>query len=304
MPIPDFQTLMLPTLELAKDGNVHTLSEAREFLAKLFQLTEEDRNELLPSGTQRRFDNRVAWAKVYLGQAGLLASPKRAHFKITERGRELLSQKPSRIDIAALDQYEDFRKFRQGTKPEGPPVPGVGEVTVTGTPEEAMESAYASIRQSLSSDLLNKLKSATPEFFESLVVELLLKMGYGSSRAEAGRAIGKSGDEGIDGIISEDRLGLDNIYIQAKRWDGTVGRPEVQKFIGALHGKHARKGVFITTGTFSADARDYVKNIDPRIVLIDGELLTEYMIDNDLGVTTRSKYDIKRIDTDYFAEDA
>lgn len=171
------------------------------------------------------------------------------------------------------------------------------------TPEELLDQAYQSIRAELASDLLNRVKQGTPAFFESLVVELLLKMGYGRSRLDAGKAIGASGDEGIDGIISEDRLGLDEIYIQAKKWESTVGRPEIQKFVGALHGKRARKGVFITTGTFSAEAKDYVSRIDPRVVLIDGRALAEYMLDFNLGVTPKATYELKRVDTDYFSEE-
>lgn len=305
MPIPDFQSLMLPLLRLGTDGKSHSLAEVRESLAKEFALTESDRAELLPSGRQRRFDNRVAWAKVYLEQAKLFSSPKRGHFTITDRGRQVLAEGPKRIDIPFLDRFEEFREFRSAPKPvktetkESDKQP----VAVEQTPEEMLEHAYQSIRAELALEILNNLKASSPHFFEKLVVELLLKMGYGGSRLEAGAAIGGSGDEGIDGIISEDRLGLDVVYIQAKRWAGTVGRPEVQRFVGALHGKRARKGVFITTGTFSADAQAYVSHIDPRVVLIDGRQLAEYMIDLNLGVTSRATYEIKRIDSDFFAEE-
>jgi restriction system protein len=274
-------------------------------LAERFGLTQAERDELLPSGRQRRFDNRVAWAKVYLQRAGLLKGPRRAHFEITERGLQVLSGRPDRIDIALLDQFQDFREFRSAsrrvdetTEPAGAAVEPADE-----TPEERLEQAYQRIRAELTSELLARVKAGSPRFFEHLVVELLLKMGYGRNRAEAGRAIGQAGDEGIDGIISEDRLGLDTIYIQAKRWDGTVGRPEIQKFVGALHGKRARKGVFITTGAFSADAREYVSRIDPRVVLIDGRELAEYMVDLNLGVTEKASYEIKRVDSDYFVEE-
>jgi restriction system protein len=305
MAIPDFQTFMLPVLQLAADGQIHTLAEARETLANRFELTPEDRVEKLPSGRQRRFDNRVAWAKVYLERAGLLSSPRRAHFEITERGRAVLVNPPERIEIPFLDQFPEFREFRYSDKEEGraAPVAQAEPLKAAGTPEEVLEQAYQSIRAGLASELLAKVKAAPPEFFEGLVVELLLKMGYGRNRAEAGRAIGAAGDEGIDGIISEDRLGLETIYLQAKRWEGTVGRPEIQKFVGALHGKRARKGVFITTGTFSADAKDYVSHIDPRVVLIDGKQLADYLMDLGLGVTTRAVYELKRIDSDYFVEE-
>lgn len=304
MSIPDFQSLMLPLLVFAKDDETHTLGEARKHLASIFSLTHEEVEEMLPSGRQRRFDNRVAWAKVYLEQAGLLQSPKRGQFKITAEGLSFLSTNPSKINITVLDQFEKFKAFRESSKSSkvvqaaAAPAAEAAE-----TPEELLEQSFQSIQEELAGSLLEQVKSCSPSFFENLVVELLLKMGYGRNRVEAGKAIGKSGDEGIDGIISEDRLGLEAIYIQAKRWAGTVGRPEIQKFVGALHGKRARKGVFITTGTFSSDARDYVSHIDPRVVLIDGVQLAEYMIEHNLGVSVKSTYEVKRIDTDFFTEE-
>ncbi len=296
---------MLPVLELAADGKEHALAEAREILAQRFGLTDVDRAELLPSGRQRRFDNRVAWAKVHLAQAGLLSSRRRAYFEITQRGRDVLSERPQRVDINLLERFEEFRQFRGvGRKAPGDQAPQARDASgAAETPEEMLEQAHESIRAELAQELLERVKAGTPQFFENLVLELLLKMGYGRNRAEAGRAIGRSGDEGIDGIISEDRLGLETIYIQAKRWEGTVGRPEIQKFVGALHGKKARKGVFLTTGTFSADARDYVSHVDSRVVLIDGNELAGYMIDHDLGVTPRTTYAIKRVDSDYFVDE-
>jgi restriction system protein len=306
MPVPGFQEFMLPLLELAFDGQEHSLEEARNGMAVRFNLTEEDQNELLPTAKQTRFSNRVAWAKSYLQQAALLNSSRRGHFRITDRGRSVLGEKPSRIDIPFLERFAEFREFREAGKGEAsaavPPKKGTGEVEKE-TPEETLEQSYQSIRKDLASELLTKVKSSSPKFFETLVVELLLKMGYGRSRADAGKAIGASGDEGVDGIISEDRLGLDTIYIQAKRWDGTVGRPEIQKFVGALHGKRARKGVFITTGSFSLDARDYVSHIDPRVVLIDGRELADYLIDLDLGVSSKAIYAVKRLDSDFFADE-
>lgn len=303
MPIPGFQSFMLPVLEMAADGKAHTLAEAREMLVGRFKLTEADQAELLPSGRQRRFANRVAWAKVYLEQAGLVDSPKRGVFLITDRGRELLKEKPQEIDIALLDRYEEFRQFRSG-KAEDPLVPPPKSAGgPASTPEETLEAAYQTIQTQLTQELLSQVKKMSPPFFEKLVVEVLLKMGYGSSRAEAGRAIGKAGDEGIDGIISQDHLGLDMIYIQAKRWEGTVGRPEIQKFVGALHGKRAHKGVFITTGTFSVDAKDYVTQIEPKVVLIDGHDLSGYMLDLGIGVTTKESFEVKRLDQDFFTEE-
>jgi restriction system protein len=294
---------MLPLLRLAADGREHSLADARDALAAELRLSDADLQELLPSGRQGKFANRVAWAKSYLQQAGLLLSPRRAHFQIADRGRAVLETPPSRIDIKFLEQYPEFVDFRT-------PKVGISTVLVDAptalpeseTPEEALEVAHQKMRVGLASELLEKVKAASPRFFENLVVELLLKMGYGGSRHDAGEAIGRSGDEGIDGVISEDRLGLDVIYLQAKRWDATVGRPEIQRFVGALHGKRARKGVFITTSAFSADATAYAEHIDSKVVLIDGRRLAELMIDFGVGVTTSATYDVKRVDSDYFDE--
>lgn len=265
-------------------------------------LTDEDAAQLLPSGRQTVFANRMAWPKVYMQRAGLFSSAKRGHFQITDRGLAVLAEKPSRVDIKLLDRFPEFVEFR--TKKDQTNTSSDVEATeTTATPEETLESAYQRIRRDLAAELLDRVKKGSPAFFEQLVVDLLLRMGYGGSRHQAGQAIGRSGDEGIDGVISEDRLGLDAIYLQAKRWDGTVGRPEVQKFVGALHGKRAKKGVFLTTGTFSADAREYVSHIDPKVVLIDGHNLVDLMIDHDLGVASNATYHLKKIDSDYFNED-
>jgi len=298
--IPDFQTIMRPMLELAADGKEHSIGEARERLAEEFGLTDEDRKLLLPSGKQSKFTNRVAWARVYLGQAGALESPKRGHFRISDRGRQLLKDIPGRITIKDLERFPEFQKFRATTK-ESEHV--TTESSGGQTPEELLEDAYQRLRSELAAELLKRVKDSTPQFFEQLVVELLLSMGYGGSRKEAGEAIGKAGDEGIDGIINEDRLGLDVIYVQAKKWEASVGRPEIQKFVGALHGRRAKKGVFITTSSFSADAREYVEKIDPKVVLIDGEQLSHLMIDFNVAVTPSATYETKRIDSDYFNEE-
>jgi restriction system protein len=291
---------MRPLLELASDGKEHSLAEAREKLGETFLLTEDEKKALLPSGKQATFTNRVAWARVYLGQAGALESPKRGYLRITDRGRQLLKDVPERITIRDLERFPEFHKFRSGPKQPEQASPGVVEQQ---TPEETLEDAYQKLRGDLAIDLISRVKAASAEFFERLVVELLLSMGYGGSRKEAGEAIGKAGDEGIDGIINEDRLGLDAIYIQAKKWEGSVGRPEIQKFVGALHGKRAKKGVFITTSSFSADAKEYVEKIDPKVVLIDGHHLANLMIDFNVGVTSVTSYETKRIDSDYFGEE-
>src|SRR5438876_11840876 len=294
---------MRPLLELAQDGKEHTLSEARESLAAKFKLTEDDRKALLPSGRSARFNNRVAWARVCLGQAGALESPRRGSFRITDRGRELLKAVPGRITIRVLHRYPEFTEFRapRQQKEEASHVPVVADEEGQ-TPEELLENSYQQFRNEIASEFLSRVKAASPQFFERLVVELLLGMGYGGSRKEAGEAIGKAGDEGIDGIISEDRLGLDIVYLQAKKWDGTVGRPEIQKFVGALQGKRAKKGVFISTGSFSAEAAAYVEHIDPKVVLIDGKRLAQLMIDFEVGVATARAYQVKRVDSDYFEE--
>jgi len=301
MPVPDFQSLMLPLLRLSVDGQEHSLAEARDALASEFRLSDADLEEPLPSGRQSKFSNRVAWAKSYLQQAGLVVSPRRGHFQVTARGHDILKAPPARIDIKFLEQYPEFVEFRapkaeaddiSSAAPAGQPEPE--------TPEEALEAAHLKMRTGLALELLSRVKAASPQFFERLVVELLLKMGYGGSRRDAGQAIGKAGDEGIDGVISEDRLGLDVVYLQAKKWEGTVGRPEIHKFVGALHGKRAKKGVFITTSLFSAEATAYVDHIDPKVVLIDGRRLAELMMDFDVGVNTAATYSVKRVDSDYF----
>lgn len=301
MPVPDFQALMLPLLEFSSDQTEHSLSQAREFIARRFELSPDDVRHQLPSG-QTTLANRTAWAKIYLTRAGLLASPKRGHFMITERGTEVLRERPQRIDVKFLHRFPEFGEFLSRRRDTESPS-AVVSASPLETPEESLDEAYSRLREALGAELLSRIKAGSPQFFEQLVVELLLKMGYGGSRREAGEAIGRSGDEGIDGTISEDRLGLDMIYLQAKKWEGTVGRPEVQKFVGALHGKRARKGVFLTTGTFSPEARQYVAHIDPKVVLIDGEQLADLMIDFSVGVTTVATYEVKKIDSDYFAEE-
>jgi len=301
MAVPDFQSLMLPLLRYAADGNEHSIAEARSHLAREFNLTAAEQEELLPTGRTSRYANRVSWAKTYLSQAGLLCVPRRGHFQITDLGRELLKSPPPRISIGFLEQYPEFVKFRS-KRSDSDVHDGDRPLPPEGTPEENLEAAHQSIRASLVSELLSRVKSCPPEFFERLVVDVLIAMGYGGTRSESGQAIGKSGDEGIDGIISEDRLGLDIVYLQAKRWDGTVGRPEIQKFVGALHGRRAKKGVFITTGVFSSEAFAYVEHIDPKVVLIDGHRLAEFMIDFGVGVTTTRTYHLKRIDMDFFEE--
>lgn len=299
MAIPDYQATMLPLLRFAGDGAEHSLREAIEALASEFKLSDEERRELLPSGQQEIFDNRVGWARTYMKKAGLLRTTRRGFFEITERGNEALKKKPGRIDGKFLEQYQEFREFKSLRRQ--PAANGEQEdPELTRTPEEALERAYQNLRSDLAADLIMQIKQSPPSLFERLVVELLVKMGYGGSRKDAGKAIGKSGDEGIDGIIKEDRLGLDIIYIQAKRWENTVGRPEIQKFAGALQGQRARKGIFITTSDFSSEAHDYASRIESKIILIDGEQLAQMLIDHNIGVSPVASYEIKRVDSDYF----
>lgn len=300
--IPDFQKIMLPFLNIISDGLEHTTIETNEKLAKHFGLTEEELNEFLPSGVAKTFPNRVAWAKSHFKMAGLLENTKRSSFKITDAGIKLLKEYPNEINLKILRTLPTYQE-RTGRSKEEDFALDNDTLQSPATPEESLESSYLKIRKNLSQELLLKIKSCSPSFFESLVVELLVKMGYGGSIKDAGKSIGKSGDEGIDGIIKEDRLGLDIIYIQAKRWENVVGRPEIQKFIGALAGQGAKKGVFITTSRYTAEARDYQPRNDTKIVLIDGEQLTDLMIDYNLAVSTVTNFEIKRIDNDYFGEE-
>jgi len=312
VPIPDYESAMLPLLQLASDGAEHRFRDAVEKLAVQFELTDAERAEMLPSGTAPLFDNRIGWARTYLKQAGLLESPKRGLLKITDRGRAVLATHPPRIDAEFLDQFEEFRAFRTRRRESGADLPtalkkeinrgnaGVAELPDGQTPEDLLASAYRRLRGDLEAEVLEQVKAASPAFFERLVIDLLVTMGYGGSRQDAGRAVGKTGDGGIDGIIKEDRLGLDVIYVQAKRWDGAVGRPEIQKFAGALQGQRANKGVFITTSSFTRDAIEYAAAINSKIILIDGQQLASLMIDHNVGVSTVGMYELKRLDNDYF----
>jgi len=306
MAIPDYQTCMLPFLRFLGDNSEHSPREAEESLARHFDLSDAERAELLPSGQQGIFRNRIGWARTYLKKAGLVESTKRGVFKITDRGLDVLTNNPVRIDGKFLEQFPEFIEFRDISKaanqikPDSEPHDAVP--VATATPEEAIEIAYQGLRVQLAQELLAVVTNCSPTFFEQLVVDLLVKMGYGGSRRDAGERIGQTGDGGIDGIIKEDRLGLDTVFIQAKRWQGSVGRPEIQKFVGALQGQRARKGVFITTSSYTADALDYVSRIDTKVVLIDGKALAAFMIDFNVGVSEAASFVVKRIDSDYFEE--
>jgi len=304
MAIPDYQSIMLPLLELVSDKREWVFRNVVEELSKKYSLTEEERKELLPSGQQPIFDNRVGWARTYMKKAGLIDSPKRGVLRISNKGLEVLQSKPDRINVKFLQKFPEFVEFQTLKRDENEAI-AVTDNDIEQTPEESLDISYQKIRKALALELLNKVMSLTPSFFEKLVVELLVNMGYGGSIKDAGRAIGRSGDEGIDGTIKEDKLGLDVIYIQAKRWQpgNVVGRPELQKFVGALAGQGAKKGIFITTSGFTKEALDYSPKNETKIVLIDGERLAQLMIDYDLGVSLVNKYEIKRIDNDYFGEE-
>lgn len=300
MGIPDYQTLMLPLLRFASDGEEHSLRQAIESLAVEFRLTEEELRELLPSGQSATFGNRVGWARTYLKKASLLKSTRRGYIRATDRGLDVLKSPPDRIDNEFLERFPEFVEFRNRkggatTKTKHPANP-------TATPEETLEAANAELREGLIAELLQNIAECSPAFFERMVIDLLVSMGYGGSRKEAGQAVGRSGDGGIDGIIKEDRLGLDIIYVQAKRWEAVVGRPEIQKFAGALQGQRARKGIFITTSGFSKEAINYACSIESKLILVSGEQLANFMVDHNVGVSKVATYEVKRIDTDYFTE--
>lgn len=302
MNIPDFQSVMLPLMNFAKDGEEHTLREAIEALANHFNLSEAERKELLPSGTQAIFDNRVGWAKTHLSKAGLLSSPRRAYFKITNRGKEVLNRDLKVINMAFLRQFPEYVDFTKPSKKKksSKQKEKIEDLFTDNTPEETLEYAYQELRETLADEVLEKVKSISPTSFERLVVELLVRMGYGGSIKDAGQATRKSKDQGIDGIIKEDKLGLDIIYVQAKKWDNVVGRPEIHKFVGALAGQGAKKGIFITTSYFSNDALKYIPRNETKIVLIDGKKLAQLMIDHNLGVTISKTLEVKKLDSDYY----
>lgn len=304
MPIPDYQTLMLPLLKNAANHEQLAMKDAVRFISDEFGLNDEERNKLLDSGMQRVINNRIGWARTYLSKAGLISYPKPGLISITERGKDLLRSSPKRIDNNTLLKYPEFAEFKKkgASNDNGASVETLKLWDNERTPEEELHKSSLALKQALMEEILSKVKSASPAFFEELVVDTLVKMGYGGSRKEAGQAIGKSRDEGIDGIINEDRLGLDVIYIQAKRWDGNVGRPEIQKFAGALQGKRAKKGVFITTSDFTAEAKDFARNIDSNIVLISGSQLSELMWDYEVGIVTEAVIHLKKIDLEYFGE--
>ncbi|MBI5769772.1 MAG: restriction endonuclease [Verrucomicrobia bacterium] len=304
MPIPDYETLMLPLLKLAsgKANEDLPVLDAVSFLAEKYQLTEAEKTELLPSGGTFKFSSRVSWAATYLKKAVLLEAPRRGFIRATKRGLDALKKNPAKIDGDFLSQFEEFRRFKNRKKDKGdnPPACASGSIT----PIESIDTQFEELREALASEVLEKVKACSPQFFERLVIKLLVKMGYGSSLKDAGQAIGRSGDGGIDGVIKEDRLGLDNIYVQAKRWtEKNVGSPDIDQFAGALQKKKANKGIFITTSAFSKDALASVKEYGAKIVLMDGVQLALHMVDYGVGVTVAQTYELKKFDADFFDEE-
>ena len=310
--IPDFQTIMLPLLEAFADKQEYKKPALVEIIANKFQLTKEERLAMLPSENDYVIWNRVGWAMSHLKKAGLLETPKRGSYLITEQGLEILNSKPQRIDVKFLENVPKYNQWKEEYKKdwqekrsfENNNISNIQqeEIETIQTPEELLEGAYSQLKEELAIELIEKIKECSPSFFERLVVDMLIKMGYGGSRKEAGKVTRASGDGGIDGIINEDKLGLDTIYIQAKKWEGSVGRPEIQKFVGALAGQGAKKGIFITTSSFTREAREYQPKNDTKIVLINGQDLANLMIEHSIGVSTKINYEIKRMDTDYFEE--
>lgn len=292
-------------MRILQDEREHSLTAVNNALATQFELSESERRELLPSGRQPVFRNRVGWARTYLHKAGLLEITKRAHFRITERGRSFLAEDPEQITAKSLERFDEFKSFRYSKKQKNKTSANTltrDNTEEDKTPEETLEFAYQILKDQLAKEVLGTVKKGSPEFFERLVIDLLINMGYGGTHRDAGQAIGRSGDGGIDGIINEDKLGLDVIYIQAKRWDNTVPVKEIRDFTGALASKKARKGIFITTSSFPNSVYDFVRQVEYKIVLIDGEKLAELMIEYNVGLTPVNSYQIKAIDSDYFEE--
>lgn len=305
MPVPDFQSIMRPLLSILADDREHDNAEIRGRLAEHFSLTPEELQAQIPSGRAKLFANRIGWATTHLYQSGLIERPRRSVYRITTRGQTILAEHPDRVDLRVLSQFEEYQEFRARTTGSSSTAAAepIEHSTSDQTPEEQIDVGYRLLRSALAADVLDRVKEQSPAFFEQLVLDVLQAMGYGGTHESALERLGQSGDEGVDGVIRGDELGLDLIYVQAKRWQNPVGRPEIQKFFGALHGKRANKGVFITTSSFTGEAVAYADSVTPRIILVDGRELARLMIDYGVGVTRARRYDIKRIDLDYFAVD-
>jgi len=307
MAVPDYQSLMLPVLSAlaASEGEVR-IGDVITKIADQLELTAEDRARRLPSGRQGLFENRVHWAKFYLGKAGLIETTRRGYFTMTARGREVLDTKPEKIDNNFLSQFEEFKQFKEKAAQSTTEDTGGATTPILSsereTPDETMRVAHKRIEASLAQDLLDRIRAAPPDFFERLIVRLLVNMGYGGSTADAGRALGRSGDDGVDGVIDQDALGLDRVYVQAKRYkDGNnIGSGAIRDFFGSLDRHKAAKGLFVTTSTFSPSAKDTAEHLSKRIVLIDGDQLTMLMIRHNVGCRIEEALHIKKIDEDFF----
>lgn len=309
MAIPDYQSLMLPLLRQAALGETR-VPDVEDKLADEFGLSPEERDRFLPSGRQKVLHNRIHWAKFYMSKAGLLDLPKRGRFIASEEGRELLARNPERIDLTTLLTYPAFHDFYRGSGAnvgEDSAVEGAGVSASSAdtTPEEQIEKAYTAVQSALRDEILQRILQNSPSFFETVIVDLLVAMGYGGTHRNAATQLGRSGDGGVDGVINEDRLGLDRVYVQAKRYAPThnVGRPDVQGFVGSLVGLGATKGVFVTTSSFSNQAEEFVRHLGQRVILIDGKRLSELMIEHNVGVRTSRAIEFKRLDEDFFSED-
>ncbi len=299
--IPDFQSTMLPILNSLKDNSIREVKELQEMMLSYFQISDDERKITIPSGTQSLFYNRVAWALAHLKRAELLSSPERGKYQITSNGLKVIQNPPEKITAKYLKSFPSYVHAK--TQQNESIIIDDDEEEINKTPDELIDLGISQINNELSNLLITQIKNCSAYYFERIVVDLLIKMGYGGSDIDNGEVTSKSGDEGIDGIIKEDKLGLDKIYIQAKKWENTIGRPEIQKFVGALHGKRAKKGIFITTSNFTKEAIEYAIILDVSVVLIDGKQLTKLMIENDLGVTVKDTIKIRRLDTDYFIEE-
>lgn len=309
MAVPKYNEFFSPVLRALEDGQIKRALEIRKYALNYLNVSEEDRKQMLPSNTQRLVDNRVTWAITYLCKANLIERVAKGKYKITNTGIQVLHEKKDHVELKDLYQFDSFRQFintdTMSEEKKDLSKPSVLEDLQEGTPQDNLNASMKQINKELSANLLSEIMERSPAFFEKMVVQLLLKMDYGSA-LEDGFVTGCSGDEGIDGIIREDKLGFSSIYIQAKRWseDKAIGRPEIQKFVGALAGQGAQKGLFITTGTFTKEARSYVeKQLSTKVVLVDGEKLTKLMIEYNLGVSVETVYTIKKIDTDFFSEE-
>lgn len=303
MAVPGYQSFMLPLLSVAGDGAEHGIAEAMDVVAKEMRISEADQEAVFPSNPQQTiYYKRFCWAITYLRKAGLIASPTRGRFVITERGREALAKKPPKIDAAFLKQYEEFRSFAAKTAkaPATSTTKDAPPSEQESAPEERLDAAYQELRDALADDLQSRVREGSARFFEHLVIRLLVAMGYGGGQVDRAEVTGKSGDEGIDGVIREDRLGLDMVYVQAKKWDNAVGPGEIDKFVGSLMRKKATKGVFITSGTFTEGAQRAAKEAAVKVRLIDGDELAELMIDFNVGVAPADTYIVKKVDTDFF----